>query len=282
MRLVSLTTVFALLLVAALTARAERSSAPFAETRSVAEHLRKLAREFPQRDAERFIKVGGSSVVSRAFLHCFAQDDVELGDREDLRPTLERLTRGRNPSFTRTSLATAVGYNLRHVLGGRPPLILREVRAMNPRFALVFMGPNDVMGKNPGVYERRLESAVDMLLAEGVMPILGTIPPRPRNKEIDAWVGPFNEATARVAQQRAVPLVDFHAAMSKLPGSGLARDGVHPNVYRAGGKTRPCDLGPEGLAYGHNVRNLLVLDALDTLLRALDGRAEARQVALGR
>src|SRR5690606_12255917 len=163
-----------------------------------------------------------------------------------------------------------VGYNLRHVLGGRPPLILREVRAMNPRFALVFMGPNDVMGKNPHVYERRLAAAVDMLLAQGVMPIVGTIPPRPRNKEIDRWVAEFNVATLRVADARVLPRLDFHGAMSALPGFGLARDGVHPNVYRARGKSRPCDLGPEGLEHGQNLRNLMVLDALDRLLHVID------------
>ena len=142
---------------------------------------------------------------------------------------------------------------------------------MNPRFALVFMGPNDVMGKNPHVYERRLEAALDMLLEQGVMPIVGTIPPRPRNKEIDAWVGRFNESTSRVAESRAVLALDFHAAMTVLPSFGLARDGVHPNVYRHAGKSRPCDLSDDGLAHGQNIRNLMVLDALDRLLQVVDG-----------
>jgi hypothetical protein len=282
MRFVALTLVSLVLVLAAVSVRAEDRRVSARAERGVADHLRQLVREFPGRDTERFIKVGGSSVVSRAFLHCFASRDVELGDREDLRPTLDRLNVRRNSPFTRKSVATAVGYNLRHVLGGRPPLILREVRAMNPRFALVFMGPNDVMGKNPHVYERRLEAAVEMLLAQGVMPILGSIPPRPRNKEIDAWVLRFNEATARVAESRAVPLVDFHSSMKALPSFGLARDGVHPNVYRERGKSRPCDLGAEGLEHGQNLRNLLVLDVLDRLLRVIDGIEAPPKMALMR
>jgi hypothetical protein len=283
MRIVPLALALALFAAVGLSARAETSRAggPHA-AHDVEGHLSELVRAFPQRDAERFIKVGGSSVVSRAFLHCFAGSDVDLGDRHDLRTTLDRLNRGRNPPFTRASIATAVGYNLRHVLGGRPPLVLREVRAMNPRFALVFMGPNDVMGKNPHVYERRLHAAAEMLLSQGVMPIVGSIPPRPRNKEIDRWVAAFNEATMRVADAKALPYVDFHAAMSSLPGFGLARDGVHPNVYREGGKSRPCDFGAAGLAHGQNVRNLLVLDVLDGLLRVVDGVERDPKMAMRR
>jgi hypothetical protein len=283
MRIVLLALAISLFAAVGLSARAETSRAGGSHVaRDVEEHLRELVRAFPQRDAERFIKVGGSSVVSRAFLHCFASTDVELGARHDLRPTLERLNRGRNSSFTRASIATAVGYNLRHVLGGRPPLVLREVRAMNPRFALVFMGPNDVMGKNPHVYERRLHAAVEMLLSQGVMPIVGSIPPRPRNKEIDRWVAAFNEATVRVAEARVIPYVDFHAAMVPVPGFGLARDGVHPNVYREGSKSKPCDFGAAGLAHGQNVRNLLVLDALDWLLRVADGVERDPKMAMRR
>lgn len=236
----------------------------------VSEHLARLIEEFPDRANDRFIKLGGSSVVSRAFLHCFESDEIELGAREELESVRQRFSASRGSPFTRQSEATRVGFNLRHLLTGRNPLLLRELRAMNARYALLFAGANDVMGRNPSVYAERLERAVALLLERGVMPILGSIPPRPRSREINRYVDEFNRITEDLARARALPFIDFHAAMSELPKAGLARDGVHPNVYRSAGRTRPCDFTEDGLEYGYNIRNLLVIETLAELMRITD------------
>src|SRR5690554_110102 len=243
--------------------------------RDVGDHLARLMTEFPDRDNARFMKLGGSSVVSRAFLHCFETPHVEFGGREALEEVRARFSARRGSPFTRQSEGTRVGLNLRHLLTGRTPLILRELRATNARFALLFAGANDVMGRNPEIFAERLDRAITLLLDRGVMPILGSIPPRPRSKEIDSYVEEFNRITRETARERALPFIDFHAVMSELPKAGLARDGVHPNVYRVGGRARPCDFSEEGLKHGYNVRNLLVLETLAALSRIVD-EVEAR------
>lgn len=275
MKRCTLIVIAALVLAASMKVEAtpERSEAPEKRVRierDVSAHLARLIEEFPDRANDRFMKLGGSSVVSRAFLHCFEGRDIELGGRDELEPVRERFSARRGSPFTRQSEATRVGFNLRHLLSGRNPLLLRELRATNPRFALLFAGANDVMGRNPEVYAERLDRAVALLLERGVMPILGSIPPRPRSREIDRYVDEFNEITEELARARAIPFIDFHAAMSGLPSAGLARDGVHPNVYRSGGRTRPCDFSEEGLEYGYNIRNLLVLEALAALTEIAD------------
>lgn len=251
------------------------TSEPARETRikieeEVGKHLARLLEEFPDRANDRFMKLGGSSVVSRAFLHCFESDGVEFDGRDELEEARERFSARRGSPFTRQSEATRVGFNLRHLLTGRNPRLLRELRATNARFALLFAGANDVMGRNPNVYAERLDRAVALLLERGVMPILGSIPPRPRSREIDRYVDEFNAVTEELARARALPFIDFHAAMSELPRSGLAADGVHPNVYRSGRRTLPCDFTEEGLQHGYNIRNLLVMEALAELMRITD------------
>jgi hypothetical protein len=63
-----------------------------------------------------------------------------------------------------------------------------------------------------------------------------------------------------LAASRGLPFVDFHRELLPLPSHGLAGDGIHPQASMGG-----CVLTPTGLRAGSNVRNLLVLDALDRL-----------------
>jgi len=223
--------------------------------------------------ADVFAKMGGSSVESQAFLHCFASDDVELDVHEDLTPTLAFFREGRAPRespFARDSVATAVGWSLRQGLGGRPPRVLREVHAIHPRYALAFFGGNDVQARNPRRFGERMLALVDLLEAQGVVPILGATLPRRDSPQMDEWSRRYNRVSQAIAQAKGLPYIDFYQAFAGLPVLGLARDGVHPNVHRHDRGFAPCHLTPEGLERGQNVRNLLTLQALDRLHRALD------------
>ncbi len=250
------------------------------------EHLRAIAARASHRD-DVFAKMGGSSIESHAFLHCFGRGDhVELGAHGALSETLEHFRAGnaggRDP-FRRESLATKVGWSVRHGLTGRPPRVLEEVRAIDARYALAFFGGNDVQGRDPREFGRRMEQLLDLLTSRGVIPILGAVMPRGDEPEMDEVARRYNRVSRTLARAWGLPYVDFYAAVEGLPGRGLAGDGVHPNVLLDGGRSRACDLTEAGLERGQNQRNLRTLEVLDRLRRGLANGPldEAVEVASG-
>ena len=241
--------------------------------------LRAIAERGSHRE-DVFAKMGGSSIESHAFLHCFGRGDhVALGPHTALSETLEHFragnAQGRDP-FRRESLATKVGWSVRHGLTGRPPRVLEEVRAIDARYALAFFGGNDVQGRDPREFGRRMEHLLELLTTRGVIPILGAVMPRGDDPEMDEVARRYNRVSRTLALAWGLPYVDFYAAVDGLPGRGLAGDGVHPNVLLDGGRSRACDLTEEGLLRGQNQRNLRTLEVLDRLRRALtDGPIDA-------
>ncbi len=248
---------------------------------------REVASRAPDLRDDRVAKMGGSSVESRAFLHCFDSAEVELAGRDELLPTLEAFRRPSSgaTSFARASLATKVGWSIRHAMGGRPPYVHRELTALRPRWALALFGSNDVEGRDDHRYAERLDGLVAAVTGRGVVPILGSIPPRgQRDREMNRWVERYNRVAWAVAAAHRLPFIDFHQVLARLPGSGLAADGVHPNVYVRRAHSYACDFSEEGLAFGQNQRNLLVLQMLDRLRRAFVGgqpEAPARPALAG-
>ncbi|MFW2387821.1 MAG: SGNH/GDSL hydrolase family protein [Polyangiales bacterium] len=234
----------------------------------VVAHVRQIHLSNPERRDEAFSKMGGSSVASKAFLHCFASPYVDLGERPDLSLTVEYFANGRRNSFNRESTAAGVSWNLRYVLGGRPANFRNELEATQARWALVLFGGNDAQNENERVYLKRLVYLIEQLEDMGVVPVLGSALPR-RNAYKNRWIRRFNDITAAVAKHWSLPYVDYHAALSALPRKGLARDGVHPNVLGQGGVRAACQFTDKGLRYGNNVRNLLTLEMLDALRQAV-------------
>ncbi|MEM7137629.1 MAG: SGNH/GDSL hydrolase family protein [Myxococcota bacterium] len=213
-----------------------------------------------------FAKMGGSSVESKAFLHCLATPYVDLAGREDLQETIDFFNVARKNAFNRRSLAAGVSWNLRYALGGRPANFRKEIRDSDARWALVFFGANDAQNQNERIYLKRLVYLIEELEQMGVVPVLGAASPR-RGKTRDLWIQRFNAITEAVALHWNLPYVDYYGAMKVLPRRGLARDGVHPNVMGRGGARAACQFTDEGLRYGNNVRNLMTLQMLDQLRR---------------
>lgn len=240
----------------------------------VAANVLAIHMQNPELRDDAFAKMGGSSVASKAFLYCFATPYVELGDHAYLQETIDHFRPGRRNSFNRQSLAAGVNWNLRYVLGGRPAHFRQEIRATGARWALVSFGGNDAQNQNERVYVRRLVYLVEQLSAIGVVPVLGSAPPR-RSKTKDRWIQRFNTITRSVATHWRLPYIDYHEAMSELPRRGLARDGVHPNVLGRGGLRRACQLTEKGLRYGNNLRNFLTLRMLDALRQLVSGTGPA-------
>lgn len=226
-------------------------------TKPVIERIAAVLARSPQR-RNVFIKVGDSHSVSPSFLGCFAGKDVDLGPFSELEPSL-----GYFHGWSRESEAAKVGWHAVQTLG--PPL-RAEIDAMRPAWAVLMLGTNDTRQTPPQEFERYLVHNVDALLAEGVVPIVSTIPPRGDTEVTKQLVPEMNAIVRAVAQSRKVPLVDLYGTLSPLPGLGLTPDGIHLDVFTTKG-VHGCWLTEDGLHHGMNQRNLLTLAALDRMRR---------------
>jgi lysophospholipase L1-like esterase len=134
---------------------------------------------------------------------------------------------------------------------------------VRPSVALVMLGTNDVPSTSDANYEADLRRVIEFCLAQGVIPVVSTIPPLFR-VGLEGRAEQLNVIIARLAQEYDIPLWDYWAALQSLPGSGMARDGVHPNSAPAG---HNADFTAEYLQFGMVVRNLNALYVLDQIWR---------------
>jgi len=243
---------------------ADRTLSPL--TPDIAQRLADVISAGPGR-TEVVAKIGDSHTTAHAYLQCFETGKhLDLDGRDELHATIDWFTTTIHggPSWARTSLAAHRGWAAFRALAGEPSPIDRELAAANPAFATVMFGTNDIGFASIDRYGNNLLDITDVLLARGVVPILSTIPARGDDKAADAWVAPYNAVVRAVAQARQVPLIDLHRELATLPGHGLTGDRVHLNS-----RSTACDFSPLGLASGNNRRNLLTLEMLDRLRRAV-------------
>jgi hypothetical protein len=251
---------------------ADRTLSPL--TPDMVERLRALRAAHPGLADDVFAKIGDSGTVSTAFLHCFGGDRgrIDLAGRDALWPTIERFRAGDaagTDPFRRESAAAVVGWSALHVLRGDPAPLDVETDALRPRFAVVMYGSNDIELGNIDRFAGDMLTIADRLLERGVIPVFSSVMPRNDKPESDAQVPSYNAVVRGVAQSRQVPFVDLHRELLPLPNRGIGPDGLHSSVYRPGGASRPCVFTAEGLEHGYNWRNLLTIQSLDRLARAV-------------
>jgi hypothetical protein len=154
------------------------------------------------------------------------------------------------------------------------------LRRWNPEATILMFGTNDLNNVGVEGYEAALDEVVKRCLDNGTVVMLSTIPPR-HGREQKAKE--FAAAARRVAKQREVPLIDYHAEILRrrpddwdgtLEKFGeyqgydvptlIARDGVHPsNPQQYHG-----DYSPEALnTNGFSLRNYLVLSKYAEVIR---------------
>jgi len=122
-----------------------------------------------------------------------------------------------------------------------------EARLSNPSLALISLGTNWAPGISQENYIAYLNQIVDILLEQGVLPILST--------KADNMEGDYtrNLAMAQVAYDRHLPLWNFWATVQDLPYGGLDKD-----------------RGDEYLTYkGRTTRNITALELIDSVRRQL-------------
>ena len=132
-------------------------------------------------------------------------------------------------SFLRQSLAVHRGFVAASVLTpfwadpkqckkGETPLSC-ELRINKPAFAFILLGTNDYNHRE--VFEPNMRKILDVLIANGVVPILGT---KADNMEGDYTL---NASIAKLAYEYELPLWNFWAVTQPLPAHGLDTDLTH-------------------------------------------------------
>lgn len=118
---------------------------------------------------------------------------------------------------------------LRGGKNGLPPLS-EIIKTYNPQLALYLLGSNDLIADRAvAQYIRDVEEAIDLLLANGTVPILSTLPPcRGKAERVEE----YNAALRGLAKEKQLPLIDLHAEMKARAGEEtetlyLGEDGVH-------------------------------------------------------
>lgn len=222
-----------------------------------------------------FSRVGDSISASPNFLNPIGYGNYTLGDYGYLGGAISFFSgpngRGANP-FAAGSIAARNGWSTESVLNpanadpgvcssGETPLAC-EYRVSKPAVALIMFGTNDSGGMPTETFRANLQAIVQISINMGVIPVLSTIPPKHYNPATDGRVAEFNQVIIATAQAYDIPLWNYWLAMSRLPGEGLAADGVHPN--------EPPDglngiLDAAHLQYGYPTRNLTALQVLYTL-----------------
>ena len=251
----------------------------------VAERLAEVAGADPERADDVFMKVGASGTVSSQFLKCFGTDSVDLAslDEAQVQTRAHFLAgdAGGTDPFSRKTLAAKVGMSAVWAISGSPSPLEQELAAVNPRWALVAYGSNDMqLGTTYQSalwgFGANLTTLVDQLLGDGVIPVVSTIPRRLDVSAADLWVPTYNAVIRGIAQARQVPLVDLNLAFEGLPNKGISGDGLHGSAYAGGA----CVFTEAGLEAGYNTRTLITLEALARQLDVVVHGAGALDAAL--
>jgi len=148
-------------------------------------------------------------------------------------------------------------------LPGETPLRC-EYRVRRSSFAIIMFGAQDLLFASPDEFDRNLRQIVHETIEAGVVPILSTFP-----GNLHRWDDTLalNRIVVQIARDYDIPLVNLWRALDGLPNHGLEDDGRHlsPPVTHSG------DLTGENLRRGYPLRNLVSLQALDAVWRAVRG-----------
>lgn len=254
----------------------------------VAAHLEKIAirgEGFGNRPGV-FAKIGDSITASPSFLQALACRRPQLGAWSALRGTVEffgatSVPRGSeeagcsvSDSYSRVGVAAVPGWRAVDALSrleASPecldlPAVSCELQQTRPSVALIMFGTNDLTEFTAVQFRRDLARVARLVEDAGTIPVISTIPPRPR-WPFSRRVARFNAEITALAENRALPLWNYWRQMVApgVPDLGLGEDGVHPSAL-----CPPCtaiDFRPEGLRQGYALRNLGALRVLDRLRR---------------
>jgi len=215
------------------------------------------------------------------------EDPTEAGEAAEPAPPVGGGPAARSVTFSaalasplaRHSLAAGDGWGVAEALAdGADGPLARELATLRPGVALVMFGTNDLTRTSVERFEELLDRLVAAIEAQGVIPVLSTIPARIDQPAFAERAPRFNAAVRAVAAAHGVPLIDFAAASASLPNHGLAADGIHPSTCPDEG---PSSFSARCLRYGSNLRNLVTLQALEQLRTRVFGAEDGALTEAG-
>jgi GDSL-like Lipase/Acylhydrolase family len=229
-----------------------------------------------------FSKLGDCMTENPFFLVTFSQGQYDLGQYADLQSVLDyykgvpaRSGQGWDKdSFATAGLAAASGFNVAAPLdatwadpkwcqGGESPAAC-EYRVASPSVALIMFGTNDVGYTDAASYDYFLRTLISQTIDSGVLPLLSTFPTRPENPAKSLLL---NQIVVQVAQDYDIPLINLNRALEPLPNNGVnPADTIHLSVPPDGRVDR---FTAGDLQYGFTMRNLVTLQALAAVLKAV-------------
>ena len=177
------------------------------------------------------------------------------------------------------SETAAIGVKAHEYLAGGKaglPALAELLRKYNPRMAVVMLGTNDASGNRPlAEYRADMVKIVDLLLANGTIPILSTIPPHVSR---EALARSYSAALREIARDRRIPLIDFEGEILKRrpkdwDGTLLNKGDVHPTATN-GAAAPDAEPTEENLrSSGYLLRGFLsVRKIAEVKARVLDAR----------
>jgi hypothetical protein len=219
------------------------------------------------RDARAVSKVGDSTMVYPPFLATFDRQDYRLGKFAYLEPTIHFHT----GSFARESAAVKKGmhtwsqfdpaWSVPEMCAPTEGPLDCELRLHNPSIVIIRLGANDTDA--PSLFERNLGAIVQVCLARGIIPVLGTKPDR-----YEGASNLINNLIRKTAAAYAIPLWDYDLIAGTVPGRGLEPDGLHMK----GGGTRDYS-SSAALVAGDALEDLTALMMLDAIRREIGADA---------
>ncbi len=210
-----------------------------------------------------FTKIGDSTIEYPYFLARFDDSSgYNLGDYGYLQDVINYYTgsfdresaavkRGQRPSTALNPLWTDTS-----VCYSSETPVACEFRIQQPSVVFIRLGSNET---NTEAFEYYYRQLVEICISNGVIPVLGT-----KADRIEGASNATNNVIRQVAADYAVPLWDFDAVASTIPGHGVGRDGIHLTTFFAHDYTLP-----EAFTRGYGVHNLTALMALDAVWRVI-------------
>ncbi len=218
------------------------------------------------RDPRYFSKIGDCFTEHEYFLKHFTWDKYELGEYSNLQPVIDNfkeayddLSYGASTGF----LAGAVLDRMWAAPGVCDPTespLECEYRVHNPSAAVIMFGTQDMLLMTPEEFDFYMREVVRFTISDNVIPILSTFPGN--TGQWDKTVL-YNQIVVTIAQDYDVPLMNFWLALEDLPNHGLDDTGNHLSMPITG----PGDMSYPNLDQGYPMRNLVVLQTLDSVWR---------------
>jgi hypothetical protein len=222
-------------------------------------------------------KIGDSESANQHFLQPFSSPH-NLGTYAYLEPVVTAYNS--TDSLSRTGLANMAGFSAMSLLDDtwadhsrclkdEPPLNC-EYRLNNPAIALILIRTWDpeTLGQD-GVYHQALRQVVEYSIAQGVIPVLSTVPHHIPVLYSETLV---NDLIRQVAAQYQVPLWDLWLTTETLPHYGIDFTGANSNHLNVPPDLQTGDLTGDHLLYGKNRRNLEALEILNILRTQVMGQ----------